>query len=102
MEYYQKIVEYNQFLARLVMTHRPTAKRWSILAEYYPKMRHLGSTGHYYACFSSPLLLHSNFNMPAPLGNFYMADKNVQALLILIDWDKMDAESESSLHKEKE
>ena len=26
------------------MTHRPTAKTWSILAEYYPKMRHLSST----------------------------------------------------------
>ena len=39
------------------------------------------------------------------LANFYyniMADKNVQALLIPKDWDEMDAESESSLHKEKD
>ena len=39
-----------------------------------------------------------NFNF----GKFYMADKNVQALLISKDWDKMDTESESSLHKEKD
>ena len=41
---------------------------------------------------------------PCHLANFYynMADKNVQALLIPKDWDEMDAESESSLHKEKD
>ena len=40
--------------------------------------------------------------MPVPSGKFYTADKNVQALLIRKDWDEMDAESESSLHKEKD
>ena len=40
--------------------------------------------------------------MPVPFGKFYMADKNVQVLLVLKDWDKIDAESESSLHKEKD
>ena len=51
-------------------------------------------------------MVHNNFNMPVPFGKFFtkynMADKNVQALLIPKDWDEMDAESESSLHKEKD
>ena len=48
-------------------------------------------------------MVHNNFNIPVPFGKFYdMDDKNVQALLIPKDWDEMDAESESSLHKEKD
>ena len=41
------------------------------------------------------------FNMPVPFGKFYMADKNIQALLIPKDWNEMDAESESSLPKDR-